>query len=142
MSEFPRIGSALVAFNDQGLMLLGQRNKGMQKGQWVFPGGGIQEFETIAEAAVRELREETGFNVLYCGHIETREIINAPVEHRIVMFGWGRILDGEMKPADDISGIQFCTPRHAMGEPLTWATREFLKANYRFLEKQSLSFGK
>lgn len=135
--NLPRIGSALVAFNERGEFVLGQRNKGMQKGQWVFPGGGIQEFETISDAAIREFREETGFIVEYLTMIQTREIVNPPAEHRIVIFGAGKITGGVSLPADDLSAIQFCTPRYAIGEPLTWFTREFLKANYPLIEKLS-----
>lgn len=46
--------------NEKGEVLL-QRRGGT--GQWGFPGGAIEPGETVREAAVREIREETGLNV-------------------------------------------------------------------------------
>src|SRR5690554_2944487 len=49
---------AVVARNGQ--VLLVRRAKPPDRGMWGFPGGRIEPGETAAEAAVRELREETG----------------------------------------------------------------------------------
>ena len=54
----PRVGSALLVRNEANQILLGKRNKDPQRGNWVIPGGKIHAFESIAEAAVRELREQ------------------------------------------------------------------------------------
>lgn len=43
-------------------VLLVQRSQSPDKGRWGFPGGKIEPGETVPEAAVRELREETGLN--------------------------------------------------------------------------------
>jgi len=32
---------------------------------WNFPGGGIKENETAEEACIREVKEETGYNIIY-----------------------------------------------------------------------------
>jgi len=42
-------------------VLVGRRRDGMPR--WTFPGGGIEPGETAQEAAVREVREETGLLV-------------------------------------------------------------------------------
>jgi mutator protein MutT len=34
-------------------------------GKWGFPGGGVEEGETPKQAAVREIKEETGLDVFY-----------------------------------------------------------------------------
>lgn len=138
-----RIGSAMVVYNDAGQLLLGRTTKGMQRGQWVFPGGKIEEYETIAGAVIREIREETGLIVEYGGHIQTKELINPPDTHRIVVFSWGRLKEFAMPIAkDDISEVQWATPKYAIGEPLTWFTREFLKDNYALIEKLAQDFKK
>lgn len=44
----------------EGAALLVQRANPPDAGRWGFPGGRIEPGETMAEAALRELREETG----------------------------------------------------------------------------------
>jgi len=58
----PRVGSALIVRDEANRILLGKRNKDPQRGNWVLPGGKIHAFESIAQAAARELEEETGLD--------------------------------------------------------------------------------
>src|SRR5580704_14652958 len=105
--NLPRIGSALLVRDEVNRILLGKRNKDPQRGSWVIPGGKIHAFESIAEAAARELREETGLIVEVGDHFNVYEIINPPNEHRIVIYSWGKVVGGEAKPSDDISELRF-----------------------------------
>src|SRR5262245_43158101 len=50
----------IVIFDDQGRILLVQHTPG---GNWYLPGGSIEPHETPADAAVREIWEETGLQV-------------------------------------------------------------------------------
>ena len=52
-------GVKVMLFNPQGELLL-IRNSYGRSYLFVLPGGGIRPFETPAEAAVREVREEVG----------------------------------------------------------------------------------
>ena len=54
------MGAQAVAFNDEGKILLIKREDVQC---WHLPGGGIEPGETIAETAVREVKEETGLEV-------------------------------------------------------------------------------
>src|ERR1700722_2958236 len=105
--NLPRIGSALLVRDEVNRILLGKRNKDPQRGSWIIPGGKIHAFESIAEAAARELREETGLIVEVGDHFNVYEIINPPNEHRIVIYSWGKVVGGEPKASDDISELKF-----------------------------------
>ena len=49
-----------VIFDRRGRLLLQQRSDG---GQWGLPGGSVEIGESVAEAVVREVHEETGLTV-------------------------------------------------------------------------------
>jgi 8-oxo-dGTP diphosphatase len=57
-----RLASYAVIVDEQDRMLLALWNEGAVP-QWTLPGGGVELHETVEEAAVRELREETGYDV-------------------------------------------------------------------------------
>lgn len=127
MSEtLPRIGSALLVRDEANRILLGQRNKDPQRGSWVIPGGKIHAFEKIAEAAAREIAEETGLKVEVGDQFGVYEIINPPNEHRIVIYSWGRVAGGSPKASDDLSDIRFFSVEELGDVPLTPLVRKVL----------------
>lgn len=59
MAAWPRIGALAVVLRGDKV-LLAQRGKEPNKGLWGYPGGHVEFGETVMQAAVRELHEETG----------------------------------------------------------------------------------
>lgn len=104
----PRIGSAVLVFDDGGRVLLGRRAKDPGRGEWVIPGGKIEDGETIVQAGEREIREETGLDVHIQEQIGTYEIIDE-FQHRIIVISRGYWLSalagGQAKASSDLSEV-------------------------------------
>jgi acetyl-CoA carboxylase carboxyl transferase subunit beta len=125
--NLPRVGSALLVRDEANRILLGQRNKDPQRGAWVIPGGKIHAFESIAEAAAREIEEETGLKVEVQNQFGVYEIVNPPTEHRIVIYSWGKVVGGKAKGSDDLSEVKFFSLRELGDVPTTPLVRRVLQ---------------
>jgi len=55
-----RLGCSAAIFDEQGRVLLTRRS---DNGQWCLPGGAVDPGETVSEACVREVLEETRLQV-------------------------------------------------------------------------------
>ncbi len=59
MPARPEVAVGIVAVDADRLLLV-RRGHGPAAGEWSVPGGRVEASETLAEAVVRELAEETG----------------------------------------------------------------------------------
>ena len=55
-----RIRAVAILIKDNKVLLIHRKN---EKEYFVFPGGGVENGETVEQAVVRELKEETTINV-------------------------------------------------------------------------------
>ncbi len=72
--DHPRIGVGVVILGEEGVLLI-RRAKPPRQGQWGLPGGAQKLGETVFEAAIREVQEETGLNVEIQGLIDVVDSI-------------------------------------------------------------------
>jgi len=63
----PQVCVGCVALHDGDLLLI-RRGHGPAAGRWSVPGGRVEPGELLAEAAIRELREETSLEGV-CGEL-------------------------------------------------------------------------
>src|SRR3954469_14936145 len=63
--DYIGIGVGVMIFNDKGELLLTKRGQGAknERGCWEVPGGEVEFGETLAQAAIREAKEEIGVDI-------------------------------------------------------------------------------
>lgn len=108
----PLVGTAVAVFNTAGEVLLVQRGKPPNVGQWGLPGGLIDVGERLVDGARREVLEECGVLVEVCDLVGVFEpIIRDEDErvryHYVVVDYWGRYLSGQVRPDDDAADARW-----------------------------------
>jgi ADP-ribose pyrophosphatase YjhB (NUDIX family) len=71
----PEIGVGVVAVDDSSRILLVKRKYPPGAGKWSIPGGHLELGESLSEAAVRELYEETGIKGDPIGIVNIDELV-------------------------------------------------------------------
>lgn len=107
----PYVGVGVIVFRNQQVLLI-KRNKEPNKGQWSIPGGKQIIGETVADAAKRELLEETGVKVDQLLLVDVVDTIIPDVEgkikyHYTLVDYMGQWLSGEPYPGDDAQEVRW-----------------------------------
>lgn len=110
LNPTPKVGASGVLYYN-GYVLLGRRNQNdTQGGKWVTPGGGIEIYETVDQAIIREFKEETGLEVIVFDQhhavVEQRIVTNE--KHVIMIFKKVCYPDGKAfspKPLDGFDKV-------------------------------------
>lgn len=140
----PRVRVAVVITKGDSILLV-QHRKGAHR-YWLLPGGGLDFGETIAEAARRELWEETGLDIRVTGYLYLSEAIAPDGTRHMVQVTLRAELVEEAPfviPEDDVIEAVTWVPfaelegldlRPSMAAPLTRSHAEGFAHEMRFLE--------
>jgi len=104
----PVAAAGVVCFRGDEVLLI-RRGAPPREGEWSLPGGRIEWGERAADAALRELREETGCAGEIIGLID---VVDAPMgdRHYVLIDYAVRWTAGEPRPGDDATDAAFVAP--------------------------------
>ena len=132
----PIIGVGAVILNERGEVVLIRRGKQPRRGEWSIPGGRLEWGETVHEALIREVLEETGLNVEIGGLIDivdavTRNAAGEVTRHYVLVDFVTRPLGGELCAASDAAEARW-VPFADLSEYALWAeTRRIIETALR-----------
>lgn len=107
---FAAVGAVVI--NDQDQVLLIKRGKPPRKGEWSLPGGAIEVGETIEMAVVREVKEETGLDVVvqkWLMNVDSvmRDEDGTVAYHYVLLDYLATVKGGALAPASDALDARF-----------------------------------
>lgn len=102
----PKVAACAIFIHDGGILLL-KRAIEPQVGSWVFPGGFVDQGETVTDAAVRETLEEVNLKVRLTGILDAYSFAGQPV---VVIVYAADVIGGELKAGDECQEVRAFPP--------------------------------
>jgi len=103
----PLPAATSLVLNGKNQLLLGKRGVEPAKGQWCLPGGFVEIDENMEQAALRELKEETGLfgkSLSFVGCTYQKSSFYGGV----IIFGYRvKVVDGDMQAGDDMEDLKY-----------------------------------
>jgi ADP-ribose pyrophosphatase YjhB (NUDIX family) len=132
------VATSAVVADGQGRILMQRR---ADSGNWALPGGGMEMGESLTDSVIREVREETGYEIEVRGLVGTytdpRHIIvysDGEVRRQFNICYTARIIGGQLTVSDESTEVRF-VDNAALGELPMHATQRLRLRHY--LENRS-----
>lgn len=142
--ERPVVGVGAIIL-EGGKILLEKRKSTPGEGKWAVPGGLIELGETVEQAVIREVKEETGLDVASPLLVDVVDYISldekgAVKYHFIILDYLVAVKGGELKAASDAAELRWVPISEVERYDLTESFRRFFKQNRQKLENPNLYF--
>ncbi|HPF24779.1 MAG: NUDIX hydrolase [Hyphomonas sp.] len=127
----PAVGT--VCFRGEDVLLIRRGTKPMA-GNWSIPGGKIEFGERTADAALRELNEETGVTARLVGLVDVVDGIftsrsSGDVTRHYILFDYAAVwLSGEPVAGDDAAHAEWISPDRLAALEIWDETRRIIAA--------------
>ncbi|WP_438486440.1 NUDIX hydrolase [Streptomyces sp. S186] len=135
------VAASAVVTDDKGRILLQRRR---DNDLWALPGGGMDMTDSLPGTAVREVKEETGYDVEITGLIGTytdpRHIIaysDGEVRRQFNVCFRARIVGGSLTVSDESTEVRFVEPGELDTLPMHHTQRLRLQ---HFLEDRPMPY--
>ncbi|WP_425342789.1 NUDIX domain-containing protein [Methanobacterium petrolearium] len=127
-SKHPLLTVDAVITAEDGKIIFIRRKNPPYQGSWAFPGGFVEYGETVEEAVLREVKEETGIS------IEIQDLLGVysdperdPRGHMITVCFLATKTEGDLKADTDAEEVSSFTPHEALEMDLAFDHHEILK---------------
>jgi len=128
------VGSSAVVVDDESRILLQRRS---DSGNWALPGGAMDIGETFTQSAIREVKEETGFDVrierivgIYSDPGHVFAYADGEVRQEFSICLACTITDGELRVSSESTDVRFFSfdevPGLAMHESIRKRINDYL----------------
>jgi len=123
-----------------GRVLVARRAKGASTGVFTMPGGVVEAGETLHDALIREIREETGIAIDVVGLAGQREFITRDeagrvARHFVILCFACRWISGEGVPLlEELSELRWLRPAELAGLKTTEGLAEIVDAAFRLMQ--------
>lgn len=133
---FLAVSAAIIR---DGRVLVTQRARGPGIGIWSMPGGVVEAGETLAEALIREIREETALTiepVTLAGHREVvvRDSDGRALRHFVILCFASRWIAGEPNLNEELSDARWLKLDELSGLKTTEGLAEIVAAAFERME--------
>lgn len=109
----PSVGVGAVLIHE-GKALLARRGKDPLRGRWVVPGGTVEAGETLEEALMREMEEETGLRVRPIEILTVFDRIERDGDqlryHCVIIDYLCELEAGSLRPGSDVEAVAWAAP--------------------------------
>ncbi len=127
----PVVGIGVVLWRD-GKVALIRRGKPPREGQWSLPGGAQKLGETVLAAAAREVREETGLELVEPRIVEVVDLVERDAAGRIryhytLIEVTGRARGGEGEAGGDAEALAWFDPEEVAAMSLWEETERVIR---------------
>ncbi|MFD6400565.1 NUDIX domain-containing protein [Nocardia sp. NPDC060249] len=107
-------GGSMLVVDGESRILMQRRG---DSGNWSLPGGAMEIGETLEECAVRETKEETGFDTeitgllgIYTDPEHVIEYSDGEVRQEFAVTYFGRVVGGELAVSSESTEVRFVGP--------------------------------
>lgn len=127
----PILAASAAVFRPDGTVLLGARRIGPYAGVFSLPGGLVETGETLEEAALREVEEETGVRGQIVAFNGWREVIGREDDgrvkrHYVIASFAARWVSGAGEPGEELGQVIWADEKKVSQLTLTGGLAELL----------------